>query len=84
MGDRAPRRQDHLVRKKDQIEATYREYAKILRLLLQRKFKDVSKLLTLHIEQSKSGVRKITLHRLHEGKVGIVIYKYLRLILDLA
>jgi DNA-binding GntR family transcriptional regulator len=51
------------------IEATYREHAKILRSLLQRKFPDVSKLLCLHIEQSKFEVRKITLHRLHEAQV---------------
>ena len=50
------------------IEATYREHAKILRLLLQRKIRDVSKLLRLHIEQSKIEVRKITLHRLHEAQ----------------
>lgn len=53
----------------DRIEATYREHAKILRLLLQRKFPDVSKLLSLHIEQSKIVVRNITLHRLHEAQV---------------
>jgi DNA-binding GntR family transcriptional regulator len=52
----------------DRVEATYREHAKILRLLLQRKFSDVSKLLCLHIEQSKLTVRKITLHRLHEAQ----------------
>ena len=52
----------------DRIEATYREHAKILRLLLQRNFPDVSKLLCLHIEQSKLTVRKITLHRLHEAQ----------------
>jgi DNA-binding GntR family transcriptional regulator len=53
----------------DRIEATYREHAKILKLLLQRKFPDVSKLLSLHIEQSKIVVRKFTLHRLHEAQV---------------
>lgn len=52
----------------NRIEATYREHAEILKLLLQRKFKDVSKLLRLHIEQSKIEVRKITLHRLHEAQ----------------
>jgi len=52
----------------NRIEATYREHAKILKLLLQRKFQDVSKLLRLHIEQSKIEVRKITLHRLHEAQ----------------
>ena len=51
----------------NRIEATYREHAKILRSLLQRKFLDVSKLLCLHIEQSKFEVRTITLHRLHEA-----------------
>jgi DNA-binding GntR family transcriptional regulator len=52
----------------NRIEATYREHAKILKLLLQRKFQDVSELLRLHIEQSKIEVRKITLHRLHEAQ----------------
>lgn len=52
----------------DRIEATYREHAKILKLLLQRKFLDASMLLRAHIEQSKLEVRKITLHRLHEAQ----------------
>jgi len=50
----------------DRIEATYQEHAKILQLLLQRKFVEVSMQLRSHIEQSKLEVRKITLHRLHE------------------
>jgi DNA-binding GntR family transcriptional regulator len=52
----------------DRIEATYQEHAKILQLLLQRKFVEVSQLLRSHIEQSKLEVRKITLHRLHEAQ----------------
>lgn len=52
----------------DRIEATYQEHAKILQLLLQRKFVVVSQLLRSHIEQSKLEVRKITLHRLHEAQ----------------
>lgn len=52
----------------DRIEATYQEHAKILQLLLQRKFVEVSMLLRSHIEQSKLEVRKITLHRLHEAQ----------------
>ncbi|MEE8150429.1 MAG: GntR family transcriptional regulator [Nitrosomonadaceae bacterium] len=52
----------------DRIEATYQEHAKILQLLLQRKFVEVSMQLRSHIEQSKLEVRKITLHRLHEAQ----------------
>ena len=52
----------------DRIEATYQEHAKILQLLLQRKFVVVSQLLRSHIERSKLEVRKITLHRLHEAQ----------------
>ena len=52
----------------DRIEATYQEHAKILQLLLQRKFVEVSIQLRSHIEQSKLAVRKITLHRLHEAQ----------------
>jgi len=52
----------------DRIEATYQEHAKILQLLLQRKFVEVSMQLRSHIEQSKLAVRKITLHRLHEAQ----------------
>ncbi len=52
----------------DRIEATYQEHAKILQLLLQRKFVEASMQLRSHIEQSKLAVRKITLHRLHEAQ----------------
>ncbi len=52
----------------DRIEATYQEHAKILQLLLQRKFVEVSMQLRSHIEQSKLEVRKITLNRLHEAQ----------------
>jgi len=52
----------------DRIETTYQEHAKILQLLLQRKFVEVSMQLRSHIEQSKLEVRKITLHRLHEAQ----------------
>lgn len=52
----------------DRIEATYQEHAKILQLLLQGKFVEVSIQLRSHIEQSKLEVRKITLHRLHEAQ----------------
>lgn len=45
----------------NRIEAIYREHAKILRSLLQRKFLEASKLLCLHIEQSKFEVRKMHL-----------------------
>jgi DNA-binding GntR family transcriptional regulator len=53
---------------RDRIKATYQEHGKILKLLLQRKFVEVSKQLRSHIEQSKLEVRKITLHRLHEAQ----------------
>jgi DNA-binding GntR family transcriptional regulator len=51
--------------RRDRIEATYTEHAKILRAVIQRKSDQAQLLLKTHIEQSKAEVRKITLHTLH-------------------
>lgn len=54
--------------KRNRIEATYEEHAKILRTIIQRRTEDVQRLLKTHIEASKAEVRKITLHMLYEAQ----------------
>lgn len=53
--------------KRNRIEATYDEHAKILRNVIQRRCEDAQRLLRSHIEASKAEVRKITLHMLYEA-----------------
>ncbi len=52
----------------ERVDATYDEHAKLLQLLLRRKFVECNMLLKSHIQASKLEVRKITLHRLHEAR----------------
>lgn len=54
--------------KRNRIEATYNEHAKILRTIIERRQDEVKSLLKTHIEESKAEVRKITLHMLYEAQ----------------
>jgi DNA-binding GntR family transcriptional regulator len=63
---RIVRRLDFL--KKNRIEATYEEHAKILQLIAKRKATEAQILLRAHITQSKLEVRKITIWMLAEAR----------------
>lgn len=52
------------------IAATYREHAELLRLLRRGALSQALILLRAHIESSKQEVRKITLHMMHEARLG--------------
>lgn len=54
--------------RRDRIEATYMEHAKILRAIIARKLDTAQLLLRSHIEASKIEVRGITLHALHHAR----------------
>ena len=54
--------------KEHRVVTTYREHAKLLRLLRRRQLAETLILLRAHIETSKQEVRKITLHMLHEAR----------------
>jgi len=54
--------------KKNRVEATYNEHAKILRTIIERRAEDAKSYLKNHIEESKAEVRKITIHMLYEAQ----------------
>ena len=60
------RRLDFL--KKNRVDATYEEHAKILQLIAKRKTTEAQILLRAHITQSKLEVRKITIWMLAEAR----------------
>jgi DNA-binding GntR family transcriptional regulator len=53
------------------VITTYREHAKLLRLLRRGQLAELEILLRAHIELSKQEVRKITLHMLYEARVAL-------------
>jgi len=63
---RIVRRLDFL--KKNRVDATYEEHAKILQLIAKRKTTEAQILLRAHITQSKLEVRKITIWMLAEAR----------------
>jgi DNA-binding GntR family transcriptional regulator len=52
------------------IDATYDEHAKILRAIRAKRGDQAAMLLRAHIETSQAEVRKITLHQVHQARVG--------------
>ncbi len=54
--------------KEFRVATTYREHAKLLRLLRRGMLVELQILLRAHIEMSTQEVRKITLHMLHEAR----------------
>jgi DNA-binding GntR family transcriptional regulator len=56
--------------KEFRVDATYDEHAAILRAVLARRADAAGGMLKSHIEMSKAEVRKITVHMLHEARLG--------------
>ncbi len=52
------------------IDATYDEHAKILKAIRAKRGDQAAMLLRAHIETSQAEVRKITLHQVHQARVG--------------
>ncbi|MCV9880137.1 GntR family transcriptional regulator [Brenneria izbisi] len=61
--------------REDRIDATYREHARILQLILQQQSGEAQRILTAHIAESKAEVRKITLHMLQQARRPAVTHE---------